>query len=244
MLSFDFTYEWQDFSAHYAAQLQPGITCVLGPSGGGKSTLLALLGGYLETQGSAYFKGQNIATLTPFERPVTTLFQSDNLFPQLTVADNVALGLAPSRKLNQVQKARLQWALEQVQLTDYAMKYPEQLSGGQAQRVAIARVLVRDQPILLLDEPFSALDPKLREDMLHLIRQLTEEHNWTTLMVTHAPSDALLLGGRVLLVEAGQITAYEESTVLEAGHNKREAFLGYLGAASKVSVVPGECSFE
>nr|WP_239090275.1 ATP-binding cassette domain-containing protein [Marinomonas ostreistagni] len=232
-MSFDFSYEWQDFSAHYAAQLQPGITCILGPSGGGKSTLLALLGGYLESKGDVHFNGQSISSLAPFARPITTLFQSDNLFPQLTVADNVALGLAPSRSLNKTQQARLQWALEQVQLADYELKYPEQLSGGQAQRVAIARVLVRDQPILLLDEPFSALDPKLREDMLRLIKQLTEEHHWTTLMVTHAPGDALLLGGQVMLVEAGQITAYEEAAALEAGHDKREAFLGYLGTLSR-----------
>ncbi|MEC8482772.1 MAG: ATP-binding cassette domain-containing protein, partial [Pseudomonadota bacterium] len=172
MLSFDVQYQWQSFEAHYQGQLAVGATSILGASGCGKSTLLSLLGGYVVGQGSIGFAGQDLSLKPPFERPITTLFQSDNLFPQLSVWDNVAIGICASRSLSSAQKEKVTWALEQVQLSDCHAKYPDQLSGGQAQRVAIARVLVRDKPILLLDEPFSALDPKLRSDMLALIGRL------------------------------------------------------------------------
>ncbi|CUB02987.1 thiamine ABC transporter ATP-binding protein [Marinomonas fungiae] len=214
MLSFDLRYRWQDFQAHYQAQLPLGVTSILGASGGGKSTLLALLGGYIEGQGSIQFEGQELLSLAPYERPITTLFQSDNLFPQLSVWDNIAIGLSPSRSLSDEQKHKVHWALEQVQLQVYADKFPDQLSGGQAQRVAIARVLVRKKPILLLDEPFSALDPKLRSDMLHLIKDLTHRYQWTTLMVTHSPADAMLLGGQALLLEEGRVVVQADAKIL------------------------------
>ncbi|SBS25037.1 Thiamine import ATP-binding protein ThiQ [Marinomonas aquimarina] len=214
MLSFDVSYHWHNFHAHYQAQLALGVTSILGASGGGKSTLLSLLGGYIEGQGSLQFAGQELLSLAPYERPITTLFQSDNLFPQLSVWDNIAIGLSPSRALSQAQQDKVNWALAQVQLQQHSDKFPDQLSGGQAQRVAIARVLVREKPILLLDEPFSALDPKLRSDMLHLIKTLTEQYQWTTIMVTHSPMDAILLGGQVLLVEEGKVAAQVPASVL------------------------------
>ncbi|MBJ7549217.1 ATP-binding cassette domain-containing protein [Marinomonas ostreistagni] len=214
MLSFDVQYQWQNFEAHYQGQFAVGATSILGASGCGKSTLLSLLGGYVVGQGSIGFSGQDLSLSPPFERPITTLFQSDNLFPQLSVWDNVAIGICASRSLSSAQKEKVTWALEQVQLSDCHTKYPDQLSGGQAQRVAIARVLVRDKPILLLDEPFSALDPKLRSDMLVLIKTLTETYQWTTVMVTHSPADAVLLGGNVLLVEAGKIVAQTDAKKL------------------------------
>ena len=214
MLSFDVQYQWQSFEAHYQGQLAVGATSILGASGCGKSTLLSLLGGYVVGQGSIDFAGQDLSLEPPFERPITTLFQSDNLFPQLSVWDNVAIGMCASRSLSSAQKEKVTWALEQVQLSDCHAKYPDQLSGGQAQRVAIARVLVRDKPILLLDEPFSALDPKLRSDMLALIGRLTQTYQWTTVMVTHSPADAVLLGGQILLIENGQIAAQTDAKKL------------------------------
>lgn len=214
MLSFDVQYQWQNFEAHYQGQLAVGATSILGASGCGKSTLLSLLGGYVVGQGNIGFAGQDLSLKPPFERPITTLFQSDNLFPQLSVWDNVAIGMCASRSLSSAQKEKVTWALEQVQLSDCHAKYPDQLSGGQAQRVAIARVLVRDKPILLLDEPFSALDPKLRSDMLALIGRLTQTYQWTTVMVTHSPADAVLLGGQVLLIENGQIVAQTDAKKL------------------------------
>ena len=134
MLSFDVRYRWQDFSAHYQGVFETGVTCVLGPSGGGKSTLLALLGGYITGSGQVQFEGVELSKRRPYERPITTLFQSDNLFPQLTVFHNIALGLTPSARLNDTQKQRVNWALEQVQLLEFADKFPDQLSGGQVQR--------------------------------------------------------------------------------------------------------------
>lgn len=214
MLSFDVQYQWQNFEAHYQGQLAVGATSILGASGCGKSTLLSLLGGYVVGQGNIGFAGQDLSLKPPFERPITTLFQSDNLFPQLSVWDNVAIGICASRSLSSAQKEKVTWALEQVQLSDCHAKYPDQLSGGQAQRVAIARVLVRDKPILLLDEPFSALDPKLRSDMLALIGRLTQTYQWTTVMVTHSPADAVLLGGQILLIENGQIVAQTDAKKL------------------------------
>jgi thiamine transport system ATP-binding protein len=214
VLSFDVQYQWQNFEAHYQGQLAVGATSILGASGCGKSTLLSLLGGYVVGQGNIGFAGQDLSLKPPFERPITTLFQSDNLFPQLSVWDNVAIGICASRSLSSAQKEKVTWALEQVQLSDCHAKYPDQLSGGQAQRVAIARVLVRDKPILLLDEPFSALDPKLRSDMLALIGRLTQTYQWTTVMVTHSPADAVLLGGQILLIENGQIVAQTDAKKL------------------------------
>ena len=214
MLSFDVQYQWQSFEAHYQGQLAVGATSILGASGCGKSTLLSLLGGYVVGQGNIGFAGQDLSLKPPFERPITTLFQSDNLFPQLSVWDNVAIGICASRSLSSAQKEKVTWALEQVQLSDCHAKYPDQLSGGQAQRVAIARVLVRDKPILLLDEPFSALDPKLRSDMLALIGRLTQTYQWTTVMVTHSPEAAVLLGGQILLIENGQIVAQTDAKKL------------------------------
>lgn len=233
MLSFDLQYNWHDFHAHYQAQLTPGVTCILGASGGGKSTLLSLLGGYLSGQGQINFEGNELGALAPFERPISMLFQSDNLFPQLSVWDNVAIGLSPSRQLTPDQKNKVSWALEQTQLSGYVDKFPEQLSGGQAQRVAIARVLVREKPILLLDEPFSALDPTLREEMLTLVKSLTRQYGWTTIMVTHTPQDAVTLGGSVMLVEQGNIQALIDAKNLFDGA-KKSPFSRYLGISFDV----------
>lgn len=228
MLSFDIQYHWQDFQADYQAQLPAGITSILGPSGGGKSTLLSLLGGYLSGQGRIEFLGKKLDHLAPYERPVSMLFQSDNLFPQLNVWDNIAIGMSPTRRLTNEQNSKLKWALEQTQLLGFAQKFPEQLSGGQAQRVAVARVLVRDKPVLLLDEPFSALDPRLRDEMLQLVRSLTHQFDWTTVMVTHAPNDAKTLGGQVMLVEHGQVQALVDVQALSAPESG-SLFAQYLG---------------
>ncbi|WP_369922654.1 ATP-binding cassette domain-containing protein [Marinomonas polaris] len=170
-------------------------------------------------------------SLPPYERPISTLFQSDNLFPQLTVWQNVAIGLSPSLSLSGEQKTRIQWALEKTQLVDKKDRYPQALSGGQAQRVAIARALVRKKPILLLDEPFSALDPALREEMLYLVNDVTLELGLTTLLVSHLPQEASLVGGRVILIEQGRVTAYEPVSVLSQ-IEPHPLFSRYLGMPS------------
>lgn len=231
MLNIDLQYDWDNFHARYCVDIAPGVTTLLGGSGEGKSTLLHLLGGFLIGRGALEFRGESLLGLPAYQRPVSTLFQSDNLFPQLTVWQNVAIGLSPSLKLTRKQQEKVQWALEKTQLVDKKTRFPHALSGGQAQRVAIARVLVRQKPILLLDEPFSALDPSLREEMLHLVDQVTLELELTTLLVSHLPQEASLVGGHVILIEHGQIVAHEPVSVLSGedhGHFSR-----YLGGASR-----------
>ncbi|RBO83198.1 ATP-binding cassette domain-containing protein [Marinomonas aquiplantarum] len=228
MLKVDLKYDWERFHAHYQVQIDQGITTLLGASGEGKSTLLHLLGGFLPGRGVLDFQREPLLALPAYKRPISTLFQSDNLFPQLTVWQNVAIGVSPHLRLSAEQGERVAWALEQTQLAAKANAYPQALSGGQAQRVAIARVLVRKKPILLLDEPFSALDPALREEMLFLVKQVTEDFSLTTLLVSHLPSEALLVGGRVILIEQGRVVAHEAADVLDSAQTPI-AFTQYLG---------------
>ncbi|OUR68813.1 thiamine ABC transporter ATP-binding protein [Marinomonas sp. 42_23_T18] len=232
MLNIDVRYQWfnqhgVDFEADYQAQLSPGLTTLLGASGEGKSTLLHLIGGFLQGSGCIQYLSQNLMTLAPYQRPVTTLFQSDNLFPQLSVWQNVGLGLATNLKLNPVQKRAVSWALERTQLTSMQAKKPEALSGGQAQRVAIARAIARAvveqeeerKPILLLDEPFSALDPSLRAQMLMLVAELTQQLALTTLIVSHLPDEAKMVGGKLLLIEQGKVVLHDSVSILDQAEN-------------------------
>ncbi|MGO2233297.1 MAG: thiamine ABC transporter ATP-binding protein [Marinomonas sp.] len=231
MLNINLQYDWENFHASYSVEIFPGVTTLLGGSGEGKSTLLHLLGGFLDGRGELFFNNESLLSLPAYERPISTLFQSDNLFPQLTVWQNVAIGLSPSLSLSSEQKTKIQWALEKTQLVDKGERYPQALSGGQAQRVAIARALVRKKPILLLDEPFSALDPALREEMLYLVNDVTLELGLTTLLVSHLPQEASLVGGRVILIEQGRITAHEPVSVLTQ-IEPHPLFSRYLGMSS------------
>ncbi|RBP81749.1 ATP-binding cassette domain-containing protein [Marinomonas rhizomae] len=231
MLNINLQYDWEGFHADYCVDIFPGVTTLLGGSGEGKSTLLHLLGGFLDGRGELFFNEESLLSLPAYERPISTLFQSDNLFPQLTVWQNIAIGLSPSLSLNNEQRARIQWALEKTQLADKAERFPQALSGGQAQRVAIARAMVRKKPILLLDEPFSALDPSLREEMLYLVNEVTLELGLTTLLVSHLPQEASLVGGRVILIEQGCITAHEPVSVLSQS-KVHPLFSRYLGLSS------------
>ncbi|QRV23183.1 ATP-binding cassette domain-containing protein [Marinomonas foliarum] len=230
MLKIDLQYDWENFHANYCVNIFPGVTTLLGGSGEGKSTLLHLLGGFLTGRGVLSFNEASLLSLPAYERPISTLFQSDNLFPQLTVWQNVAIGLSPSLSLSKEQKQKVQWALDKTQLLDKAERFPQALSGGQAQRVAIARALVRKKPILLLDEPFSALDPALREEMLHLVNDVTQELELTTLLVSHLPREATLVGGRVILIERGCVTAHESVSVLSQAE-PHPLFFRYFGVS-------------
>ncbi|REG86996.1 ATP-binding cassette domain-containing protein [Marinomonas pollencensis] len=231
MLEIDLQYDWEQFHAAYEVSISPGMTTLLGASGEGKSTLLHLLGGYLKGRGSVSYLGEDFSKSAPFERPISTLFQSDNLFPQLTVWQNVAIGLEPSMRLTDEQRGKVAWALEQTQLIAKQDQYPQALSGGQAQRVAIARALVRKKPILLLDEPFSALDPMLREEMLNLVNTVTQQFQLTTVLVSHLPAEALQVGGQVMLIAGGRVVAHEEASVL-ASDLLPETFSRYLGVVN------------
>ena len=184
---------------------------IVGPSGAGKSTLLNLIAGFvLPTQGNIWLNGENHTHSAPYERPVSMLFQENNLFPHLTVQQNLALGLKTSLKLTALEQDQIERVADAVGLTSFLSRLPNSLSGGQKQRVALARCLLRDKPILLLDEPFSALDPELRMDMLNLIDELCHSKNLTLLLVTHQPSELTGKVDRMLRIENGRISQQEK----------------------------------
>ena len=185
------------------------IVALVGPSGAGKSTLLAMVAGFLTPDsGTLTVNGQPICQLHPANRPLSILFQEHNLFPHLSVYENIALGLSPALKLNNEQKEHVVVAAAKVGLQSYLERLPEQLSGGQRQRVALARCLIRQRPLLLLDEPFSALDPALRKEMLELVRKLAREQNTTVLMVTHSPEDALKIADKCAFIYQGTVKVF------------------------------------
>ena len=200
---------------------------ILGPSGAGKSTLLSLVAGFqFARSGTIRLNGGAHPRTPPAMRPVSMLFQENNLFAHLTAAQNIALGFHPGMKLNTKQKTELAQIAEQVSLTPLLSRLPSQLSGGHRQRVALARCLVRSQPILLLDEPFSALDPALRNEMLALLETICETRQLTLLMVSHNPDDAVRIASRAMVVDDGHI-AYDGATAaLVSGEVPAAAILG------------------
>jgi len=164
---------------------------VLGASGAGKTTLLSLVAGFLPLDaGRITWDGQDLGPLPPGARPLSILFQDQNLFPHLTAAQNVGLGLRPDLRLNAAQRARVEGALAAVGLEGLGARRPAALSGGQQGRVALARVLLRHRPLLLLDEAFATLGPALKDEMLDLLASLAAREGTTVLMVTHDPQDA------------------------------------------------------
>ena len=202
------------------------ITAIVGPSGGGKSTLLSVIGGYFSaTAGRILWKATEIGALPPGKRPVSTLFQDNNLFPHLTVAQNVGLALRPDLRLTGAEKVQVEAALAEVGLAGYGARKPGTLSGGQASRAALARVLLQSRPIILLDEPFSALGPALRREMLGLVAEKLGER--TVLIVTHDPSDAREIAQRLVMVDAGVASA--PVPITEAFERPSPALAGYLG---------------
>jgi thiamine transport system ATP-binding protein len=181
---------------------QGSATALLGPSGSGKSTLLAVIAGFLApARGRVLWQGRDLTPLAPAERPVTLLFQEHNLFPHLSAAQNVGLGLRPDLRLDRKDRTRVDEALAAVDLAGLGARRPRDLSGGQRQRVALARALLRARPILMLDEPFAALGPALRAEMLDLVARIRAEQRATLLLVTHDPADARRIADQVVLVD-------------------------------------------
>ncbi|MEP3345039.1 MAG: ATP-binding cassette domain-containing protein [Litoreibacter sp.] len=177
---------------------------IIGPSGAGKSTLLSALAGFTSVaQGAICWKGHDIARDASGDRPLAMVFQDSNLFPHLSVAQNVGLGLKPSLKLSSGELDLVKQSLLRVGLEGFEDRKPAALSGGQQSRVALARVLLRDKPLMVLDEPFAALGPALRRDMLALVGEIAQEKGLTVLMVTHDPKDARQLDGDTILVADG-----------------------------------------
>src|SRR5262245_56147045 len=185
---------------------QGHVLSLLGPSGCGKTTVMRMIAGLIApTAGAIAIKGKPVNEIPVHKRNVGMLFQNYALFPHLTVAHNIAFGLEMRRIAKAEALKKADAALAMVRLDGFGARYPHQLSGGQQQRVALARALVIEPAVLLLDEPFGALDKKLRENMQIEMRQLQQRLGITTLMVTHDQDEALTLSDRIAVMRAGVI---------------------------------------
>ena len=177
---------------------------LLGPSGCGKTTLLRLVGGFeLPDAGRIVLSGRDLTGLPAHRRPVNTVFQNYALFPHLTVYENVAFGLRSRRFPEAVIRSKVEYALGLVRLESLVHRYPHQLSGGQKQRVALARALVNEPEVLLLDEPMSALDAKLRAEVQVELRNLQRRLGATFILVTHDQEEAMAVSDRIGVMEGG-----------------------------------------
>ncbi len=220
---------WGDWtlSADFAVAAAAKVA-LIGPSGAGKSTLLGLIAGHeVAEAGRVLWQGDDLTGKPPAARPISMIFQDNNLFPHMSAAENVGLGLRPDLKLAAAQWRQVEEALVRVGLAGFGKRKPGQLSGGQVARVALARVLLRQKPVLLLDEPFGALGPALRVEMLELVVQLAEEAGATLLIVTHEPDDARRFADSVVLVAEG--VAHPPVATGEIFDNPPPAFRAYLG---------------
>jgi len=180
--------------------------CFLGPSGCGKTTLLRAIAGLdLQSEGTITQAGRDISNLPPSQRDYGIVFQSYALFPNLTISKNIAFGLEAIKRPRDVIAARVTELLSLVGLSDQADKYPAQLSGGQQQRVALARAMATSPGLLLLDEPLSALDAKVRIRLRHEIKELQRRLGVTTIMVTHDQEEALAMSDRIVVMKDGVI---------------------------------------
>ncbi|ESW61770.1 MAG: thiamine ABC transporter ATP-binding protein [Rhodobacter sp. CACIA14H1] len=202
---------------------------IIGPSGAGKSTLLNAIAGFVTPQaGRILWDGGDLTGTDPGQRPVTILFQDQNLFPHLTIERNLALGLAPDGRLTPAIRARVADALNRTGLDGLAQRRPAGLSGGQQGRAALARALLRARPILLLDEPFAALGPALKAEMLALVTDVATETGATVLMVTHDPQDARRFAPLTILVADG--TAHPPTDTAALFADPPKALDDYLGS--------------
>ena len=179
---------------------------LLGPSGCGKTTTLRIIGGFEKPDtGSVIFNGKDITSLPPNERQLNTVFQKYALFTHMTIAENIAFGLKIKKKSKQYIKDKIDYALKLVNLDDYGNRMPESLSGGQQQRIAIARAIVNEPKVLLLDEPLGALDLKLRQDMQYELIRLKNELGITFVYVTHDQEEALTMSDTIMVMNQGYI---------------------------------------
>lgn len=206
-----------------------GARCALiGPSGAGKSTLMLAVAGFIRPDaGRVLWEAQDQTDHAPGQRPMSILFQDQNLFPHLTLRQNLGLGVAPNRRLRPEEDARIGAVLDRVGLSGMGERKPAQLSGGQIGRAALARALLRQRPLLLLDEPFAALGPALRAEMLDLVAEVATETAATLMMVTHDPADARRICDLTALVDEGVAQPPAPTEALFA--NPPPALQRYLG---------------
>lgn len=218
---------------HFNFEVEAGERlAVMGASGAGKSTLLHLLAGFeTPNSGRITYGNLDMSRAEPALRPVSIIFQDNNLFGHLTVEQNIGLGLAPRLRLSRAEISAVHTAMAKVGLEGKAKRLPSELSGGERQRAALARALLRDKPVLLLDEPFAALGPAMRTGMLDLLLQLQAEKNLTMIMVTHTFEDAARFATRFGFMEAGALTSLMPAFMLR--HPEQgSAVAAYLGTHS------------
>jgi len=193
---------WSDFEADYSLSVQTGNLCaVIGPSGGGKTTLLHMIAGFERPEsGTLRFNGQNLLPLEPAKRPVAIVFQDHNLFPWMRARENVAFNLKARGMPAKERLNRADQMMAMVGLLNFASKYPHQLSGGMRQRIGIARALTTNPQLLLMDEPFGALDAQTRSGMQTELLRIWDQQKVTVLFVTHSVSEAVYLADRVVVM--------------------------------------------
>ena len=203
MLKLNFSLKESYLTISTNISLEPNkIYAVVGPSGAGKSTFLNLISGFASiSSGSIIWNGQEISHLPPAKRSVSILFQDNNLFPHLSVWRNLALAVTHWPKISRDNEEKLKAVMSEVGILGLENRKPSELSGGQQSRVALARVLLQKNKILLLDEPFSALGPSLKDQMLELIKKIAKNKKLLVLMVTHEPADAKKVASQTLVVK-------------------------------------------
>ena len=209
-----FNQEWifRNFNYQFSSA---GKYAVLGPNGSGKSTLLNLIAGFeIPESGRILIAGEDVTHAHPSKRPISLVFQDNNLFAHLDLVTNIGLGVDPSLKLSREDRVRISQSLERVGLAGFETRKPGTLSGGERQRAAFARVLVRKRPVLLMDEPFAALDPELRSSMASLLLDLHRETGNTVVIVSHDRAEVQKLADVVVAVGDGTIVNSAANTAI------------------------------
>lgn len=238
------TKRYQEVTAvdHLNLEIEDGdLVCLLGPSGCGKSTTLSIIAGLEQaTEGSIYFDEENVGGLEAEERDIGMVFQDYALYPHMTVQENIAFPLKMQgwKKKDRIEKVKE--AAKMLQIEEYLKRKPGKLSGGQQQRVAIARAIVKNPKILLLDEPLSNLDARLRIELRDEIRRVQKQLGITTIFVTHDQEEALSISDKILLMEKGKISQY--SSPKEMYMEPQNVFAAKFLGNPPMNFVPGEKS--
>ncbi len=201
------TYKETEAVRRFSQRIEEGeFFSMLGPSGCGKTTTLRMIAGFVRpTEGDVFIAGQNVTDLPPEKREIGIVFQNYAIFPHMNVFNNIAYGLKVRKLSRNAIRERVERALSTVGLAGYGERFQRQLSGGEQQRVALARVLVIEPRILLLDEPLSALDKKMREEMKYWIKDLQQKLRITTVYVTHDQNEALTMSDRIAVMNKGVV---------------------------------------
>jgi len=230
----------KSFGSEYAVQdvsfaIEEGsLIGLLGPSGGGKTTILRMLAGLEEpTSGEIYFHGKRVENLPPQKRGIGFVFQNYALFKHMTVFDNIAFGLAVQKKPRKEAKARVEELLELTGLSGLGGRYPHQLSGGQKQRVAFARAIAPEPQLLLLDEPFAAIDAKVRKELRTWLREMINRLKITTIFVTHDQEEAVEVADEIMVINKGSLE--QKGTPWDIYKEPQTPFVaGFIGESNLV----------